>query len=329
MSLIINIENYEAFYLDYLEGVLSIDESNAFEEFLSHNRDLVVGKNIVNFSFDSGEKLEDSFINELKVFDRTATITIQNINLFLIAKTEGILSATKKVELKDFLAKNKEFQKDEVLFSNTILAADLNQVYANKTKLKRGFVIPMFAKFIAIAAAVTLIFFTLDWNSKPNLDFQNSPFLQSKFVPKDIRKTSDNVSVVNLKEIKESRPKTIIKTESPKRSNVYIAYTLVTKEIKKLDIQKSNYDLEELNLSLELAAVSASETNDYDNSFLSFDKMKNPIPIVTNTFSERLKTEVDFRSAKVTKDKQGGFLLKIGKFQISKKKSADDNLALN
>ena len=44
--------------------------------------------------------------------------------------------------------------------------------------------------------------------------------------------------------------------------------------------------------------------------------------LFTNAYhaiSERTKTPVEFRTSKASKNKQGGFLLKIGKFEVSRK----------
>jgi hypothetical protein len=73
--------------------------------------------------------------------------------------------------------------------------------------------------------------------------------------------------------------------------------------------------------------VEENETNTY----LSFSDMKNPAPVVTNGLKERLQKEVDFRSARATRNKQGGFFIKIGKFEISRKTAPvnSDILATN
>lgn len=53
----------------------------------------------------------------------------------------------------------------------------------------------------------------------------------------------------------------------------------------------------------------------------SGSNMKNPIPLITNTLSEKTKTPVDFQTGKATETQKGGFFVKIGKFEISHKAS--------
>ena len=62
--------------------------------------------------------------------------------------------------------------------------------------------------------------------------------------------------------------------------------------------------------SKDLASHSSSSSN-----------MKNPIPLITNTISEKTKTAVDFKTGKATETEKGGFFIKIGKFEVSHKSS--------
>jgi hypothetical protein len=49
--------------------------------------------------------------------------------------------------------------------------------------------------------------------------------------------------------------------------------------------------------------------------------MENPIEPVTSFIAEKSKTDVEFKRRKATKEKKGGFFLKIGKFEFSKNKN--------
>ena len=54
-----------------------------------------------------------------------------------------------------------------------------------------------------------------------------------------------------------------------------------------------------------------------DMASISVNDMKNPIEPVTARLSETLNKPIDFRTAKASKQKGGGFYLKIGKLEIS------------
>jgi hypothetical protein len=62
----------------------------------------------------------------------------------------------------------------------------------------------------------------------------------------------------------------------------------------------------------------SSPVDDY--TVLGFDDMKNPIKPITNRLADVVKQEVDFRTAKPTEKRSGGFYVKIGKFELSHKK---------
>ena len=49
--------------------------------------------------------------------------------------------------------------------------------------------------------------------------------------------------------------------------------------------------------------------------------MNNPISPITNRLANVVKQEVDFRTAKATEKRSGGFYLKIGKLEISHRTS--------
>ena len=51
-----------------------------------------------------------------------------------------------------------------------------------------------------------------------------------------------------------------------------------------------------------------------------FEHMKNPIKPLTSAISKKTKTDVEFKTAKPSQDKPSGFYLRIGKFEVSRKK---------
>ena len=61
------------------------------------------------------------------------------------------------------------------------------------------------------------------------------------------------------------------------------------------------------------------EPSDY--TILGFNDMNNPISPITNRLANVVKQEVDFRTAKATAKRSGGFYLKIGKLEISHRTS--------
>ena len=107
-------------------------------------------------------------------------------------------------------------------------------------------------------------------------------------------------------------------------------------EIAQLQAKKANRvetvpaDKELVALNLKIEQKTKTEENQVD-SYLGLSEMKNPIPFVTNGIKSRFKQDVDLRTAKASKNKQGGFYLKIGKFEFSRKTAPvnEDVLAAN
>ena len=77
----------------------------------------------------------------------------------------------------------------------------------------------------------------------------------------------------------------------------------------------------------EMEVASIISTKSFGNEELQnedplwgFGNTNNPIEPITAGIKKRFNTDVDFRSKKATKEKPGGFFLKIGKFEIARKK---------
>lgn len=92
----------------------------------------------------------------------------------------------------------------------------------------------------------------------------------------------------------------------------------------KLDLRTPSKHVQPLDIApyeptaSEMASTATTATaGQNDLAWTSVDEMKNPITPLTNKLSSTLNTAVDFRTAKATKKKSGGFFLKIGKLEIS------------
>ena len=344
MSLLINIENYEAFYLDFLEGNLNEDENRAFLTFLEENPDLIQDEDLMSFSAENPlESLDNNFIKNLKVFDKSETISAENYENFMIASVEKQLGVTKQTELKDFITKHKKLQEEYNLYQKAILFPDTTIVYAEKNKLKRGIVIPLYGKFISIAAALAIIFFAIPTNN-PNLSsgelvasrriLNENPLKNKKIdlIPSD--KTNTNLSF----DLKNSTSAKIIKKEEnllPSENIDVNSIALIEMKTRKINIEipskNSNFEIipSDFASTFEKNKKTLKNSVAEESSYLAFSEMKNPAKIVTNTVAEKFKTKVDLRTAKASSKKQGGFFIKIGKFELSRKTAPQDILAAN
>ena len=340
MNMPITIENYEAFYLDYLEGNLSGETLVAFEAFLAAHPELSVDDDalvtlpVSEESFDAVQKL--SMKKGINMDDLNA----ETIEFFLIAREEGLLSQEQSAHLNHWLEANAHYQQDARLYALTTFEADSTIVYEGKAGLKKpigGRVIPMWFTGLAVAAGLALLF-TIGIN-------QNEPNGKSEFHPTVAKvdtnsnsnsgkvtthKGDDTVKTDNQKSVQSDnqtpsngRKKVNKQQPSSPRRPVYQRSILhegtVLASLEKRHAQlSSNGDKTITPMVISQPTKVVPETlPTEDLAFVTVDEMKNPIKPVTTRLSETLNTPVDFRTAKAAKKKGGGFYFKIGKVEVS------------
>lgn len=130
----INRNNYEAYFIDYLEGNLDERLVDSFIAFIQSNPDLRAELNLFetvsatpeNISFSKKNTLYKERYDSEKEFDNAA-----------IAILEEDISEEEKFEFEKYLAEHPEKKKDAGLFSQTKLQADESIIFSNKNKLYR------------------------------------------------------------------------------------------------------------------------------------------------------------------------------------------------
>src|SRR5687768_17186312 len=91
MKKLIHIDNYESFYLDYLEGTLSGEERIAFEEFLAAHPECRVDEELV--ILDEAPEQLDPFQKLLLKKEDLTFVSVENLEYFAIGRIEEVLSA--------------------------------------------------------------------------------------------------------------------------------------------------------------------------------------------------------------------------------------------
>lgn len=204
----IDIHNYEAYFLDFVEGKL--DDASTLEmlAFLRKHPDLKA--ELESFTDVRLEPSEVTFKEkyQLKKFDfQNSQITPGNFEDYCIAHYEKLLTSTESEKLFTFLAFNPEKQKDFQLFGKAYLKADPSVVFETKPFLKKrpkGVVRTVILKWTAVAAGIVLIVSV----------FYKSPDKQTLSIPQ-------NIAVVKPEKLEENiivskRSNTIVKTSPVK-----------------------------------------------------------------------------------------------------------------
>ncbi|WP_300660839.1 hypothetical protein, partial [Fluviicola sp.] len=347
MKKLIHIDNYESYYLDYLEGNLSDSERMALEEFLDTHPELRLEDEEL-IILDDAPELLSPLEKELLKKEEDRIVSAESLDYFAIGRIENALSGNENTQLNTYLSKHPEAQKTIQDYEATRLEAHAVP-YDGKEELKHkeiAFVSWRLMAAVTSAAAILILFFQLGGNGttgseNPAHTHTTVADNEHKKAPKNQSATEKTVTPEAIKEhyrITEEVPAMAQKNtpaiqpqkDSPKEQNKQI---IPESEAPKNQLADNNKVqphhptiLPEVKDNKQPVAPTL---NDDVNKAPSKDlasnagssNMKNPIPIITNTISEKTNTPVDFKTGKATETEKGGFFLKIGKFEISHKSS--------
>jgi hypothetical protein len=163
----ININNYESYIIDFIEGNLSNDLADEFVKFINENPHIKEElSDLANYTLLPDENVTFDFKQSLKQNDNNPFIDINEANCheFMIAYYENDLDNSQKQALLNFLANNPQFENDFNLFKYTKAEANKEITYTDKNKLKK-YTLPKtlylnsnFYKTVGIAASFLIIF---------------------------------------------------------------------------------------------------------------------------------------------------------------------------
>lgn len=157
----INIDNYEAFLLDYMEGNISSDDLVALQIFAAQHPHLNIDLNDLELVELETEKISFGGKDNLKKISDEQ----------FVAYIENELTAEQKKNMDALCASNSSLAKDLQLYKRTIVSADANIVFENKNQLKKQEtkVIWFFSREVLAAAASLILIAGLWFIFKGNL----------------------------------------------------------------------------------------------------------------------------------------------------------------
>ncbi len=179
----ITLENYEAYYLDYIEGNLNSKDTDEFLSFLLIHPELQI------------EDIEFTSIKEYNTLTLPDTIKSKILRIpevetkfsnLCIEKIEGLLSENENEKLIALIEKEQRYQYEFNLYSKTKLHADQSIIYPFKSSLIKGKKRNLFPYFSILAAAsvVGIIYLTYQSNTIENK--------QKKYQSSIIKNTNKN-----------------------------------------------------------------------------------------------------------------------------------------
>ncbi|HCE59135.1 MAG TPA: hypothetical protein DER09_15205 [Prolixibacteraceae bacterium] len=207
----INRNNYESFFIDYLEGNLDEKLVDDFIEFLTQNPDLKeelamfspVAIEPANLEFNKKELLyKEKFDLENEFTDAA------------IATLEGDLNDDEKVAFETYIATHPEKKHDLNLFEKTRLIADQSVVYQKKNELYKTTplkaVLLWSGRVAAVLVLALLAYFFVGKNEKAPVENNTVAVLEDskpkKELPVEIKKIQENnTSQQKTKPVKTSQ----------------------------------------------------------------------------------------------------------------------------
>lgn len=225
MSRSINIENYEEFALDFIEGTLSPEMHQSFEAFLLlHPAIAEEIESMQDFELPSIEnELSDDFKQSLKI-EIIATAGIDENNMeesFALAVDKDLNPELAQNALR-FIDANPALANDFIAYQRTKVQPDLNVVYTEKSALKQPITLwaAYRAPILRVAAAVTIIIGLASALRNGSQEiYQPRSNESSQMAAIQI----DPISTLPIKAITETEVETEFETSNRPKEKVYLA----------------------------------------------------------------------------------------------------------
>ncbi|MCK4919876.1 MAG: hypothetical protein KAS71_02445 [Bacteroidales bacterium] len=163
----ISRNNYESFFIDYLDGNLSDSQIREIEAFLMNHDDLREEFEGLEKILLKPDNIKYGLKENLRQPDLGDSVNESNFEFYCIAEMEGDLSEKQLEELGDYLLSNPDKKQTQILFGQTRIPSPENIIFDKKSALKRNiFVIRKTAVYrsLSIAAGIALLlalFFTV------------------------------------------------------------------------------------------------------------------------------------------------------------------------
>lgn len=206
-------DNYESFFLDYLEGNLEEIMIDQFLDFLEQHPDLKEELHLFEnihlpeepAAFTGKKHLYKSPADEKEAFDLKA-----------IALMEGNLKDDERKGFEAYLAKHPKLQKEAALFEKTRLAVDPNIKYPDKQKLYKTSGTVVLMNWLARAAAVVILLWGI------NSLFQGEKETMAPTQPKQVATVKTPPAIPQKIESTEAEPaaETVQPSENKARPKV-------------------------------------------------------------------------------------------------------------
>ena len=161
-------DNYESFFIDYIEGNLPDNMIDKFLDFLNQNPDL---KEELHLFEEVSLPEEQVLFQEKQLLHKSAADEMSRLENIAIAYLEGDWDTDENNTIESYLFTNPEFKREYDLFAKTQLKPDFGIKYQDKRKLYRKSGATIVMNWVARAAAVLVLI----WGINSVIQTQNTP----------------------------------------------------------------------------------------------------------------------------------------------------------
>lgn len=224
----INRNNYESFFIDYLEGNLDEKLVDDFIEFLQQNPDLKEELSLFE-TVSIGQ--EEITFNKKELLFKEKYDAENEFNQAAIARIEGEISASEKTEFETYLSAHPEKQKEAEQFRLTKLKPDPSIIFSRKNKLYRqsaGRTVLLWTSRVAAVFIVALsVYIFIDKTSNKIIPENQIAVIEKepekKINPSEIKEVpAKNNKTEEQKSVKKESDKPSVKSEKPKANETKI-----------------------------------------------------------------------------------------------------------
>jgi hypothetical protein len=245
--------NYENYIIEYIEGIMNLEDSESMRGFLSQNPDIadeIEGlKDIRIIARDNPELNKTYFYKDFRFI---AEINDKNFEEFCIAFFEGDLDDTSKALLINYIGEEIEKEKTFKAYQSLILKSDNNIRFKSKNRLKKH-TIPIYRKYAfyaaSIAAAVILaIVLKLNYYQQDviNITSKNTLAHKDKADIISLNKSSNDIKYQkeNIKKTKSNYQEiAAVDTNRQSKDDYLLLVSITPMEAKISGISKENQNM--------------------------------------------------------------------------------------
>lgn len=231
----ISRDNYESFFIDYIEGNLPENMIDQFLDFLNQNPDL---KQELHLFEEVNLPEEHVVFREKKQLTKSVADEKRRLENTAVAYLEGDLDADENKVFETYLAGDPEFKKEYDLFAKTQLRPDFGIKYPGKRKLYRKSGAAIVVNWVARAAAVLILIWGI------NSVFQNAPE-QQKANPQLAEIRQKPISQVKKAVSEKTYPETAVpmKNKPEKERNIQKQTKIEPEKAPPVNSTQTNRDL--------------------------------------------------------------------------------------